>query len=72
MRGKSSVYNCNLTSVVPSVHSSSYSERVEVGRNFEAYQEKFRGGQDLSAGLMQTKTLALSLTSKVPLVCLLC
>ena len=37
---------------------------VKVGKNFEAYQEKFRGGQDLSAGLMQTNALVLSLTSE--------
>ena len=44
---------------------------MKVGKNFEAYQEKFRGGQNLSAGLMQTNALVLSLIRKVPLVCLL-
>ena len=51
--------------MISSVHRSSCSEKVEVGRNFEAYQEKFRGGQYLSAALMQTNTLAFSLTNKV-------
>ena len=50
---------------MPSVHSSSGGENVEVGKNFEAYQEKFRGGHHFSAVLMQTKALALSLTTKV-------
>ena len=67
MYGKLLVYNCNLTSAIPSVCSSSCGEKVEVGRNFEAYQGKFRGGRDLGVGLMQTKTLVFSL--KVPLVC---
>ena len=43
--------------MVTSVHRSSCSEKVKVGKNFEAYQEKFRGGQELSAGLMQTSAL---------------
>ena len=55
---------------MPSVHGSSCGEKVEVGRNFEAYQGKFRGGQYISAGLMQTNALVFSLTGKVPLVCL--
>ena len=57
--------------MVTSVHRSGCSEKVKVGKNFEAYQEKFRGGQNLSAGLMYTSALVLSLTRKIPLVCLL-
>ena len=62
------VYDCNLISEISSVRKSGCGEKVEVGRTFEAYQEKFRGGHDFSVVLMQTKVLALSHTTKVPFV----
>ena len=65
MRDRLLILVCNLLSEMPSVHKSSCGEKVEVGRNFEAYQEKFRGGYHFSAVLMQTKALALNLTTKV-------
>ena len=52
-------------SEMPSVHKRSCGEKVEVGNNFKAYQEKFRGGHHFSVMLMQTKMLALSLKTKV-------
>lgn len=65
MRDKSLILVSNLINEMPSVHKSSCGEKVELGRNFEAYQEKFRGGHHFSVVLMQTKLLPLSLTTKV-------
>ena len=50
---------------MPSIHSSSCGEKVEMGKNFEAFEEKFRGRDHFSAVLVQAKVLALSLTTKV-------
>ena len=69
MHDKLLVLVCNLISEMPSVHKSSCGEKVEVGRNLEAYQEKFRGGHHFSAVLMQTKALAFSLPTRVPRCC---
>ena len=55
MRDRLLVYDCNLISVIPSVHSCSGGEKLEVGKNFEAYQEKFRGGHHFSVVLKQTR-----------------
>ena len=61
MRDRLLVSVCNLISEIPSVHKSSCSETVEVGRNFQAIRKNFVAGTHFSAVLMQTKALASAL-----------